>query len=329
MKESGLFHSLFSKISKDMSDAQLIQQIRHKTFTANLDNISRTNEYLNYFLLHPEIKWSFLASMVSRNAGWNMCDLEGKWYPHILDEKIRKRLYLTYERANWLIFHDAFPQLLLYHYSTILNRSLFHLLNEFHVSKFMQDEWNLFLKSNDQGRLMKALIINEQNLIEKPVIQHPVYKKRVFTSGFFIVQDILHFNCVLFPTLSGQLYGASVTHFRNISKRISLGNNLANILFHPDLYPNFIEFSLKIEHTGSRHDYERFLMIDEYSETPCLRTQFPVIEHHIDYYQKDWSLTTPINPKWFKDPNQIESIHLTKWFLIKQKEIRLLIRLFS
>lgn len=66
--------------------------------------------------------------MVSRNAGWNMCELEGKWFPQALEPETRKQLFLTYERANWLIFQDAYPQLLLYDYSTKLNTPMFHSL---------------------------------------------------------------------------------------------------------------------------------------------------------------------------------------------------------
>ena len=91
-----------------------------------------------------EIHWSFLASMVSRNAGWNMCDLEGKWFPIFYEKEMRERLFLTYERANWLIFQDAFPQLLLYQYSTKVKQAMFHLLKYFHVSSFMEREWNYF-----------------------------------------------------------------------------------------------------------------------------------------------------------------------------------------
>ncbi|UOK59912.1 DUF2515 domain-containing protein [Bacillus sp. OVS6] len=29
---------------------------------------------------NPEIRWAFLASMVSRNAGYCMTDLKGTWF---------------------------------------------------------------------------------------------------------------------------------------------------------------------------------------------------------------------------------------------------------
>lgn len=41
----------------------------------------------------------FLASMVSRNAGWNMTDLEGRYYATVLPQTV-KTFVLTYEEAN-------------------------------------------------------------------------------------------------------------------------------------------------------------------------------------------------------------------------------------
>ena len=96
-----------------IQEQTIIRQIIHETNKKNIDNVSRTEAYLTYFKKNSDIIWSFLASMVSRNGGWNMCDLEGPIFPHLLAEKVRKQLFLTYERANWLIFHDVFPQLLL------------------------------------------------------------------------------------------------------------------------------------------------------------------------------------------------------------------------
>ncbi|WP_260842090.1 DUF2515 domain-containing protein [Siminovitchia fortis] len=82
----------------------IINRIRQEEFRGNKDNISRTKCYQRFFLENPEIAWSFLASMVSRNTGWNMGDLYGEIIPEILDEKTRKRLFLSLERANWIIF---------------------------------------------------------------------------------------------------------------------------------------------------------------------------------------------------------------------------------
>jgi hypothetical protein len=209
--------------------------------------------------MHPEIGWSFLAAMVSRNAGWNMADLYAGHYRHLLDDAARSRLLLTYERANWLIFRDAYPQLCIYHHSKKEGRPLFHLLEAFFVSGFMKEEWEHFWRHGNKKRLLRALIVNEQHVIQQPVIENPAYKRRVFHAPFYILQELFHFSCVIFPTLHGELYGKTVVQFRKTWKRIELGKKLADLLFHPDLFPRFLDFALKVEHTGSRHDYERFM----------------------------------------------------------------------
>ncbi len=63
------------------TEKQLLRSIKAQTAKGNRDNISRTKAYEQFFRIHPEIQWSFLAGMVSRNAGWNMCDLEGFGFP--------------------------------------------------------------------------------------------------------------------------------------------------------------------------------------------------------------------------------------------------------
>ena len=302
----------------------LIRQIEEATARRNVDNITRTDAYFKFFYKNREIIWSFLASMVSRNGGWNMCDLEGAIFPEILESPVRKQLFLTYERANWLIFHDVYPQLLIYEYSTKFNRPLFHLLNYFNVSAFIQREWKLFWEQNDIYRLTTSLIINEQNVIQKPVIEHPVYKNKVFRSLIFSFQDWLHFSSVLFPTCSGELFGASVNGFRNLSKRINLGKRLVRILFHQRLFPYFLEFAEKTPHTGSRHDFEQYFKTKIRRETPFLRATFPVIEHHRHEY-RDWSLDRRIHFSWMHFPVQHRHpIHLTDWYIHKRDQLQLL-----
>ena len=308
-----------------IQEQSIIRQIRSETDKMNIDNISRTNAYFNYFKKNPDIIWSFLASMVSRNGGWNMCDLKGSIFPQLLDAKVRKQLFLTYERANWLIFHDVFPQLLLYQYSTKINRPMFHLLPYFNVSAFIQKEWHGYWKENDRKRLTTALIINEQNVIQNPVIKHPVYKKKVFQSMIFSFQDWLHFSCVLFPTCGGEVYGASVNGFKSLSKRINLGKRLASILFHPRLFPYFLEFAERTPNTGSRFDYEQYFKIKSVLKTPLLRTSFPVIKHNQHIYE-DWSKHRRVSPVWLYLPaRHRHPIHLTDWYFAKSNQLQLLL----
>lgn len=308
-------------------EADILFKIQEETSRKNIDNISRTAAYLGYYLKQPDIKWAFLASMVSRNGGYSMCDLEGEWYPRILKPSIRKRLFLTYERANWTIFHDAYPQLLLHEYSTKKRQPMFHLLQHFKVSSFMKLEWELYWKNGNKDRLMTALIVNEQNVIHKSVVEHHVYQKKVFDTLMFFFQDRLHFSAVLLPTLSGQLYGASVNGFKCVHKRIDLGKRLADILFNQKLYPHFLEFALLTEHTGSRNDYEQYFPVKKYRDTPYLRWTYPVISHH-ESAQEDWFQVRKFHQSWMQtEVCHKHPVHLTEWFIGKQQQFKMLILL--
>ncbi|NRD80537.1 DUF2515 domain-containing protein [Bacillus sp. BRMEA1] len=303
----------------------IIRQIQMETEKKNIDNISRTNAYFAFFKKNPDIIWSFLASMVSRNGGWNMCDLEGNIFPKLIAPQLRKQLFLTYERANWLIFHDAYPQLLLYQYSLEKNQPLFHLLPYFNVSSFIEREWYRYWNDKDRSRLTRALIINEQNVIQSPVIEHPIYKQKVFHNLIFSFQDLLHFSYVLFPTCGGELYGACTNGFKSLSQRIQLGKRLADILFHPRLFPSFFEFADKTPHTGSRMDYEQYFKVKSLRKTPMLRTTFPIIQHELQK-REDWSRKRSISPVWLYFPSRHRhSFHLTDWYFAKTNQLELLL----
>jgi hypothetical protein len=299
------------------TEMQLLYSIKVQTAKGNRDNISRTKAYEQFFNVHPEIQWSFLAGMVSRNAGWNMCDLEGIWFSHLLSSKYRLQLFLTYEEANWRIFQDAYPQLLLYHYSTKYGRPLFHLCHYFFITKFMTNQWKSFWKHRNHEKLVTALIINEQNIIEQPVIKKQSF---VFHSLLFLLQDWMHFRTVLFPTCNGELYGSSVSHFRNIDERINLGKKLANLLFSKELFPLFHEFSCRTEPTGARFDYEQYRKRPRYHETPMLRGVYPIIHHKAEKIEQ-WDSNKKIKKEWFIKPKWEEDPMLTDWYDYKQKQL--------
>ncbi|HWO76357.1 MAG TPA: DUF2515 family protein [Bacillus sp. (in: firmicutes)] len=308
---------------KTVTDEEIIHLISYQVNQSNLDNISRTKAYAQFFQSHPEIRWAFLASMVSRNTGWNMCDLEGEWHPKLLSKHFRYQLFLTYERANWLIFQDAYPQLLVYHYMTNIKRNLFHILPKFNVSQFMVREWRNFQQNKDEERLLFALIVNEQHLIQRPVIDNPIFKKHVFKTKLFGLQDSFHYSCVLFPTKSGKLYGSSVSQFRNHKERIKLGKRLASILFAPNLLPAFLAFSNETEPTGSRWDYEQYQGKKKFRTTPFLRTTFPVIHHTIsDTDSCLWEKYFRVGRNWRSAVLPDKAIDLTDWFEGKQYEMK-------
>jgi len=70
-----------------IDEPRIIQAILKATRKGNMDNISRTAQYGKFYFLYPEIKWSFLAHFVSRNAGWNMTDLKSPLFATLLREE--------------------------------------------------------------------------------------------------------------------------------------------------------------------------------------------------------------------------------------------------
>lgn len=325
------YHFINKKRKNHVSSFQenkFITSIKKNTAKHNLDNISRTKAYASFYERNKRIKWAFLASMVSRNAGWNMTDLHGRWFKLALDWQQRFPFFYTYELANWMIFQDAYPQLLIYELSSYYNKPYFHLLKEFSVSCFMEYEWLKFWEEGDEQRLITSLIINEQNLIQKPVLQNLTLKKKVFKTMVFSFQDLGHFSCVVFPTLEGKLHGYSVHGFQKLSNRIELGKKLAALLFSLEHYESFHQFSMHTEHTGSRRDYEQYLNNSLIRETPILRTVCPVIRHdELDH--EDWVFKGAKKlEKWLQPPKRNpKQEDLTKWFLHKQHQMHGLIAL--
>jgi hypothetical protein len=303
-----------------IDEAMIIEDIKRRTIQGNMDNISRTVHYEKFYRKHPEIQWAFLAGMVSRNAGYSMTDLKGEWMERSLGRKERSMLFFTYERANWLIFQDAYPQLLLYKYSKEHRKNLLHLMPHFFVSSFMTKEWGRFLAGGDGRRLCISQIINEQNLIQRPVITHPVYRKRVFLSLPFKLQNWLHFSTVLFPKLDGTLFGFSVHGFRQVNKRIELGKKLAALLLESEHKDGFEQFSRSVQPTGSRRDYEQFVYPNKPCESQMLRTVFPLIWHHRGK-KDDWSRRAKLDVS-LHQPLRANPIELTQWYKQKQRQMK-------
>ena len=281
-----------------MNEKQLLHTIKRLTQKRNRDNISRTKAYEHYFRKYPEIKWALLAGLVSRNAGWNMCDLESECLSYLLTKRYRCQLFLTYEDANWRIFQDAYPQLLLYHFSVKYNRPLFYLCEKLYITAFMEKEWGRFWLYKNEKRLAYALIINEQHIIEKPVIQK---RFLVFHSLLYLLQDRLHHSKVLFPTFDGELYGFSVSHFQDVDARIQLGKKLYELLFSPKLHPYFYHFISETEPSGSRYDYEQYRNSLLKRRTPMLRMVYPVITHQPTLTDQ-WDIGCKLKSKWFQEP---------------------------
>jgi hypothetical protein len=233
-----------------------LTKVRLETEKFNLNNVTRTKAYLDFYKDYPEIHWSFLAHMVSRNGGWNMTDLQGEHLPRILSSSERNSFFAFLERSNWLIFQDAYPQLLLYRESLMLNKPLFYLFPYLNISAFVEIIWSYFWSHRDSQILTFGLIINEQNYLENRVVQNSVYKNKVLNTPQFVLQDLLSFTQILFPYKDKGLAGETVHHFNSLNERVLIGKRLYNILFkNAQLFNGIRDWALKHPHTGSRKDY--------------------------------------------------------------------------
>lgn len=250
-----------------VEEKQIVARIRTQTEICNRNNITRTEAYYDIYNSYPELHWAFLAHMVSRNGGWNMTDLKGELLPKLMKKQQAEYLFLFLERANSLIFQDAYPQLLIYAESLKLKKNLFHLLNEFHISAWMKSIWEYVWNEGNKNPalLTAALVINEQNYIEKRVIQHPKFKKYVIDTLLFKTQGFMQLNQVVFPFKASrnlqspmpmQLAGLILEDFSNLNERIQFGKKLYSILFgFPDILKGAKSFAADTKHSGSRADY--------------------------------------------------------------------------
>ncbi|MGG1661650.1 DUF2515 domain-containing protein [Brevibacillus sp. NRS-1366] len=277
-----------------------VEKIRQQTRERNGDNVDRTRAYLDYYLRRSEIHWALLAHLVSRNAGWNMTDLRGELLPRLLSAKEQTDYFSFLERGNWLIFHDVYPQLLLYEESVKRQTNLFHLLPHLQVSAFMQGVWNHFWKTGDRELLAIGLIINEQNYLEAQVMRDPGYQNTVVRTLPFTLQELMQLNQILFPyeeesrdgsfgqeirdrrTSPIQVIGQIVSHFASLPERIALGKSLYALLFGTSAYfDGVLAWTKRQVHTGSRKDFWPHLFHDVNESVPGKPYQKKVVNCQI------------------------------------------------
>ncbi|WP_246001189.1 DUF2515 family protein [Oceanobacillus piezotolerans] len=244
---------------------ELIQYILRETKNRNVNNVTRTNSYLDFYKRFPEIHWAFLGHMVSRNGGWNMTDLKGSLLTRLLSSEEQEAFFTFLERGNWLIFQDIYPQLLLYEESVKRNTNLFYLLPFFHVSFFMRVIWDYFYVIKDRFLLTVALIVNEQSYLEKRVIQNAHYKSTVLETLEFKLQELLSLNQIIFPSLDRKgikIIGQTIHQFASLHDRILLGKRLYELLFDRENFFSIYKWATQHPHTGSRKDFWPHLFND-------------------------------------------------------------------
>ena len=279
-------------------EQNIVRQIRRETNSKNLNNITRTKAYLDFYKGTPEIEWSFLAHMVSRNAGYHMTDLKGSVLPVLLEKEEAAHFYLFLEKANAFIFQDAYPQLLLYKKSVEEKKPLFHLLSAFKVSKAMRVFWERFWKEKNKSEMTIAMIINEQSMLQTRLISG-VKEGYSFEKLLFLLQDRLELTTVFFPYKKNRwskkpysLAGTGISHFESTKNRIETGKKLYSILFQNKVIKESAsDFAFTIPHTGSRSDYwPRYYTKQVHHKdkifSPSLETLWDDQSH--SYSQRDW-----------------------------------------
>ncbi|MBS4193753.1 DUF2515 family protein [Lederbergia citri] len=242
-----------------LEEKGILETIRLQTARWNVNNVTRTKAYLDFFCSYPDIHWAFLGHMVSRNGGWNMTDLKGDIVSKLMNDETKNVFFSFLERGNWLIFQDAFPQFLLYSESVKRNKNLFYLLPYLNVSVFMEVIWEFYWSFQDRYVLAIAQVINEQSYLEHRIIHNPKYKDKVLNSLQFLLQDFLSVNHILFPFYDDKtiaLLGQTLQQFDSLHERIMLGKRLYRILFHDrEQFEKFFYWAISNPHTGSRKDY--------------------------------------------------------------------------
>ncbi len=306
----------------------VFERIRKETEKLNRNNITRTMAYFHLYQRTPEMEWALLAHLVSRNAGWNMSDLKGEWISRLLPSQVAQDYFRFMERANWLIFQDAYPQLLLYEHSKEKHQNFFHLLPFFYVSSFMQVIWNDYWENPNREQLAISLVINEQYYIEQRVIDQESYSAPVIRDIKFHLEDWLDLNMILFPFQQGEdervLYGKQVDSFPDLQSRIELGKTLYSLLFSPSILPGVLHWCNQSPHTGSRQDYWANFFSPYASEN--LKQIYRPRFHHgrrekgepfvyspflIDVWP-DQKHEKALIKDWFQDPKVVDLLHFKK-----------------
>ena len=306
------------EIHLNEKEDKIVARIRSVTKELNRNNLTRTAAYLEFYKRNPEVDWAFLAHMVSRNTGWNMTDLKGSFLPKLMTKEECDDFYAFLERGNWVIFEDAYPQLLLYEKSKHDQHNYFHLLSFFHVSIFMEVLWSSFLQRSDSEMITLALVVNEQSHLEQAVMRNAHFKKRVLDKIEFKLQDLLSMNQILFPFESDDelvsLRGRTIHQFEDLDSRINIGRYLYALLFDSNHLEDTMHWAVQTAHTGSRMDYwpHLFNLVNE--EIPGKKRMHSRFKNGLlkdgearvysplwQYAWKDLSQTPASHAEWFKD----------------------------
>jgi hypothetical protein len=235
---------------------RLLAEIDHR----NVDNVARTESYLElyaYTRAHPpDLPWVLMAHLVSRNGGYLMTDVASSLErgDGVFAQSALEQLFLFLERANFLIFYDAWWHVL--HHLT--GRA--HALLVPRVPRFVVEEcWPRYERVAAGGgvtpeverRLVQDLVTNEQNFIERRVVHNARFEAARAIISF--VEALGREAPVVMPCTDQRI---RVGGFSRLERRIATGYRIFDdILADAARREEIFHWAREHRHTGSREAY--------------------------------------------------------------------------
>jgi hypothetical protein len=211
----------------------------------NRDNVSRTESYLELYAHTaanpPDLPWLLMAHLVSRNAGYWMSDLAARMERKPEQAEGLTNLFLLLERANFLIFHDAWYHVLQY----LSGREP----QAGRAPRFIREAWARHRADPSREReLVLDLVINEQNYIEHRVVHAPRFEVGLALIGF--IEASGREKPISFPLTAAEI---RVGGFAQLDKRILTGQRIFDeVLADRDHRRRLFEWAKERPHTGDR-----------------------------------------------------------------------------
>ncbi len=243
----------------------------------NLDNVARTGSYLTLYAhtreRGAELPWLFMAHLVSRNAGYLMTDLARTLarpaHEPALTAAIENLMALL-ERANFLIFHDAWFHVL--HH--VLGRSA--ALPAGRTPAFVRAAWPRYETAAAAGvtpalerALVMDLVHNEQHFIERRVVHDPRFAPGL--RAIEMIEQLGREQPMHFPDVPGAAPSdIRVGRFADLERRIATGARIFDeVLADRGRRDALFAWALAHPHTGSR-------VVHGGKPGPTLREAWPV-----------------------------------------------------
>ncbi|HEY4121252.1 MAG TPA: DUF2515 family protein [Byssovorax sp.] len=220
----------------------------------NADNTTRTASYLELYAVtrarQPELPWLLMAHLVSRNAGYLMSDLARTIDrgDAVFSRASLEELFVFLERANWLIFWDAWHHVAMH----LLGRS--RELGD-RVAPLVRTIWPRYegyavhgVDAPLERALVLDLVQNEQEIIERYVVHAPAFPRARAMVTFFEAAKAER--PIALPLSDARIV---VGGFLDLATRVDAGRRIFDeVLADRARRDAIFDWALARPHTGSR-----------------------------------------------------------------------------